>query len=275
MKKTTIFRAPIVFLISAVLSKIIVSIIYLGYRVIDANNKGLLPLDSEKLYESWQLVLNNPVYAYIPVGIICLLFFLFKKNTVTNPFPSKSISWFTGFKTIIFSISFGYFLRSSLSYIADFLLNQGWVNKDYFISSTVAISMNSVEYILQIAVMVILVPVYEELLFRKMFLSDLLTKYSEKISNAIVISVFTGLHGGTNLPYALAVGIITVCAYRNYGNILLPILIHSSFNFIGTVNLDFIQRIAYFEPIIYGFSIGSSLYYIVDYTLQSKRKRGK
>ena len=85
---------------------------------------------------------------------------------------------------------------------------------------------NSVELILAIIAIVILIPIVEELIFRRIFFVRLAKKIGA-IGSMIVTSIFFGiLHEGLGIPGAIIFGIACCIIYMKYQNILIPISIH-------------------------------------------------
>lgn len=84
-------------------------------------------------------------------------------------------------------------------------------------------------------VMVLLAPVAEELIFRKL-LVDRVCAYGE--STAILLSgfLFALFHGNLNqFAYAFTIGLFLAFLYVKTGRVLYPILLHMAINFLGSI----------------------------------------
>ncbi|MBQ3547177.1 MAG: CPBP family intramembrane metalloprotease [Clostridia bacterium] len=107
---------------------------------------------------------------------------------------------------------------------------------------------------LKVVVMVILAPLFEELIFRKLML-DRIGKYGEK--TAIILSAFAFglLHQNLfQFLYAFGVGLIFGYVYMRTGKIRYSVILHTIINFMGSVIAPFmmslfdIQKLANLDP---------------------------
>ena len=74
-------------------------------------------------------------------------------------------------------------------------------------------------------------PIYEEILFRYIFLNRLKKKYSTKKSILINTIIFSIIHiNPIQILYTLILGLIINLSYNKYKNIIYPIIIHLSAN---------------------------------------------
>ncbi|MBQ8879835.1 MAG: CPBP family intramembrane metalloprotease [Clostridia bacterium] len=88
---------------------------------------------------------------------------------------------------------------------------------------------------LLILVVVIIGPIFEELIFRKILL-DRLSVYGDRLAIAVSAISFGLFHGNINqLIYATGLGIILGYLYTRTRNVIYPILMHMLINFIGSV----------------------------------------
>ena len=86
-----------------------------------------------------------------------------------------------------------------------------------------------------ILVAVIIGPIVEELIFRKL-LMDKLGMYGDRIGIIVSASAFALFHGNLyQLFYAFLLGIVLAYVYSKTSNILYPIILHMLFNFFGSV----------------------------------------
>jgi membrane protease YdiL (CAAX protease family) len=100
-------------------------------------------------------------------------------------------------------------------------------------NTTSDLIMNSPEWVI-ILVAVVIGPVFEELIFRKLFI-DATSRYGDRLA-VIASSVSFGIfHGNFNqLIYAGALGLVLGYLYVKTRNILYPILLHVLMNLVGT-----------------------------------------
>lgn len=84
------------------------------------------------------------------------------------------------------------------------------------------------------------VPVIEEMIFRKYLVSLLQKVFSWKISAGISSIVFAILHGQKNFLPFLMNGLIYSWAMKKSGTIVMPILLHVSYNIVAVIT-QFIQ----------------------------------
>ena len=86
-----------------------------------------------------------------------------------------------------------------------------------------------------ILVVVIIGPIFEELIFRKVFV-DAIGKYNIRLAVFISAASFALFHGNiTQVIYTFAVGLILGWVYAKTKNILHTILIHMFINFFGSI----------------------------------------
>lgn len=89
--------------------------------------------------------------------------------------------------------------------------------------------------------MVVVAPIGEELLFRKLII-DRTYKYGSVVSILISALLFGLMHGNfSQFFYAFAIGIVLGYVYYNTGNVYLTIALHASVNFIGSVLTSLLQ----------------------------------
>ena len=85
---------------------------------------------------------------------------------------------------------------------------------------------NEVELVLAIITTALLIPIVEELIFRRILFVKLAKKIGA-IASMITTSIFFGvLHSGLGVPGAIIFGIACCVIYMKYQNILIPISIH-------------------------------------------------
>ena len=86
-----------------------------------------------------------------------------------------------------------------------------------------------------ILVVVIIGPIFEELIFRKVFI-DTIGKYSTPLAILVSAASFAMFHGNiTQIIYTFAVGLILGWVYTKTKNIIYPIILHMLVNFFGSV----------------------------------------
>ena len=86
-----------------------------------------------------------------------------------------------------------------------------------------------------ILIFVIIGPIFEELIFRKVFI-DTIGKYNIRLAIFISGASFALFHGNiTQAIYTFAGGLILAWVYAKTKNFIYPVLLHMSLNFFGTV----------------------------------------
>ena len=98
-----------------------------------------------------------------------------------------------------------------------------------------------------ILVVVIIGPIFEELIFRKIFI-DTLGKYSIGLAVFMSAASFALFHGNlTQVIYTFGAGLILAWVYAKTKKMIYPILLHMFINFVGTVPsllvMDSIDRV--------------------------------
>lgn len=265
-------RIQVFIVIALMVSKIVVSVVYLGYRVADASSKGMLPLDAELLKSDWQAILANTAYGSIVVAIMCLIYYAVKRRKLNVHINKNSISCPLVINWCIFTLALGFGLRMTLSYLIYFAVQTGILDDTNAMIQTVETSSSSIEYLIQLLVFTIIVPIYEELFFRKMFVNDLMNVYERKKAIIIALLGFIMLHTGANVFYSIAVGAVAMFVYLKYGNILLGILVHAAFNFAGFTNIPFVNEFPAITDILYGLSVAICVCYIIFFIRKNKKR---
>jgi membrane protease YdiL (CAAX protease family) len=115
------------------------------------------------------------------------------------------------------------------------------------IENTTADLVNQSDIWSVILVVVIIGPIFEELIFRKIFV-DTIGKYSIGLAVFISGASFALFHGNlTQVIYTFAVGLILAWVYAKTKKMIYPILLHMFLNFFGTVPsllvMDSIDRV--------------------------------
>lgn len=103
--------------------------------------------------------------------------------------------------------------------------------------------------LIQMVIMVILAPVFEELIFRK-FLIDRAVRYGQ--GAAVIISglMFALFHGNLSQAlYAFCIGLLFGFIYVRTGRIRYPIILHCVINFIGSVLSGEILKLLNYEEL--------------------------
>lgn len=94
--------------------------------------------------------------------------------------------------------------------------------------------------ILIVAYMVILGPIFEELVFRYVSLRKAKENYKENTAIIIISTIFALMHSGAiNIIYAFLIGLALAKIYTKYNNILYPITLHISANLMSILISEF------------------------------------
>ena len=273
MKKAKLFRALIWFIAALLLSKFLVAAAYLGYRVIDASSKGMLPMDGVTLKADLDSVLADPTWSGLGTGALCLLFSLFLRRKVKVQVPQQPVKGMAYMHWGIFALAAGMLWRLTISFGYGFLIDWGLMSEADVMTQGVQMAQGDAAYIMQLLSVTLVIPAYEELYFRKLLVNDLLQAYSCKKAFGIALAAFIILHSGTNLLYAPAVGVAALYAYQRYGKILLCMLIHACFNLAGACNIPFVQQFPPIVYILYAMAAAVCIGYVVPFC--RRRKAGK
>ncbi len=103
---------------------------------------------------------------------------------------------------------------------------------------------------LKVVVMVILAPLFEELIFRKLML-DRIGKYGEKTAIILTAFAFGLLHQNLfQFFYAFGVGLIFGYVYMRTGKIRYSVILHTIINFMGSVIAPFMLKLFDIEKLI-------------------------
>ena len=101
--------------------------------------------------------------------------------------------------------------------------------------------IGSTNVLIVILVVVIIGPIFEELIFRKVFV-DIIGKYNIRLAVFISAASFALFHGNiTQVIYTFAVGLIFGWVYAKTKNIFYTIFLHMFINFFGSVPSLFIM----------------------------------
>ena len=110
------------------------------------------------------------------------------------------------------------------------MLTINWLNNEVM----------EINKILLYSYIVIVGPVFEEIVFRYVGLKFAKKEYSEKKAIIIVSILFALLHSGIfNIIYAFLIGVILSYIYIKYKNIMYPILLHISANLMSLLITGF------------------------------------
>lgn len=169
----------------------------------------------------------------LPVYVIAYPFFLFLISRL--PKGEKIEEHKLSPKMVIF----GFMMAYSLMYMSNLLgtvlsLPKALINEDSMINPLADLVIGSNPWI-QMLVMVILAPIFEELIFRK-FLIDRVIRYGEGI--AIIVSglMFSLFHGNISQGiYAFVIGILLAFIYVKTGRARYGMIIHFLINFMGSI----------------------------------------
>ena len=109
-----------------------------------------------------------------------------------------------------------------------------WI-QDY-IELTEMIVSDQGNMLLQIVATVIMVPIAEELLFRGIVLGELNLRYSPRVVVLVQAVLFAVFHmNPIQTLYTFIPGLLLGIAYYYTGNLVIPIIMHMIFNFIGGI----------------------------------------
>lgn len=148
------------------------------------------------------------IYLVICFHILIIIYLYFK-----NKRKEKKLHFKNYFSFVCFGISIAIFLNMIIFYFSS------------------SVNNSSVPIFLAFLSSGIIGPIYEEILFRYIFLNRLRNKYSEKIAILICTIVFSLMHFSIlHILYAFVIGLFLSIIYIKKETIIAPILVHISAN---------------------------------------------
>lgn len=207
-----------IYLIASIIAGGVLGIIYIFASLFSG---GLLPLDVFILENIGYVLIISGVFI---LGLGTLVLFLRK----INPFKYldfRSMSVRDTAVSILMGIGFSLFLNSFMTLIR---IDQFFVDP---ISEQITEMMMSNIFLVFLSIGII-VPIYEEILFRGLIFKELkanLNLVAALVLQGLIFGIFHGnlLQFSYTFPAGIALGII----YLKYGSIWAPILIHLAWNF--------------------------------------------
>lgn len=201
---------------------LIVGIQYLVIAIMNVTNPALLSNINSSL-----LLTMIPMYA---VAMPIIMFFI-KKFIPATRIEKKKMP--VSHWLIIFTICYA---GMYLSNIAGLILTQVIsLVKGSPVANGILDIATSTNLWINIFVMVLLAPIFEELLFRKLLI-DRTVRYGEGISVLFSGLMFGLFHGNLNqFAYAFVLGLLFGFVYVKTGNIKYTIILHMVINFMGSV----------------------------------------
>ncbi len=192
-------------------------------------------------------------------GILLLLgaFIFFKKDYRENDFLYKSSLQPKGFLTAVCGGAGMFMFINVLLIIASSMFDMTALMQQHDLTMQ---SLSAGVTWLNILCLGLLAPVCEEILVRGLCFNRF--RYAIGQKNAIVISalLFGALHytSVVQMCYTFLLGLLLAYAYAKFENILVPILIHMSFNM-----MNFLFEIPVVSQSLTGSTLGYMIYYIL------------
>ncbi|MBB6216593.1 hypothetical protein HNQ80_002697 [Anaerosolibacter carboniphilus] len=119
---------------------------------------------------------------------------------------------------------------------------------------------------------IILIPIFEEILFRGLVMSELKKQIPVSLSIIIQAVIFAIYHGNPLQGiYTFVLGIALGAIYQWSNNLWLPILLHVTYNLLGT--LIFPVLLYYTEPYAWAYMIGGLILLILSMTFLYKKRK--
>lgn len=176
---------------------------------------------------NFRLIISAICNYILPFPI--LLFLMKKLESEKLEKESLSITTFL----LYFCISFTLMIIGNMIGLAITALIGNAIQSD--ITNPIQTLINSSDMILNLIIISIIGPIFEELLFRKLLI-DRTIKYGAKISIILSATLFGLMHGNLNqFFYAFLLGGFFAYVYIKTGKIIYPILLHISLNLMGSV----------------------------------------
>ncbi len=184
---------------------------------------------------NFRLIISAICNYILPFPI--LLFLMKKLESEKLEKESLSITTFL----LYFCISFTLMIIGNLIGIGVTSLIGTAIQSD--IANPIQTLINSSDIILNLIIISIIGPIFEELLFRKLLI-DRTIKYGARVSIILSATLFGLMHGNLNqFFYAFLLGGFFSYVYIKTGKIIYPILLHIFLNLIGSVlSLFVIER---------------------------------
>lgn len=179
---------------------------------------------------------------FVPMYLFALPIFalIMRKIPVQKPIDNK-----ISFGKLIMYFMISYFIISAgniVGTISSFIFSGGKAENHI---AELAMDMNPIK----VVVMVILAPIFEELIFRKLML-DRISKYGEKMAIFFTALAFGLLHQNLfQFFYAFGVGLVFGYIYMRTGRIRYSIILHAIINFMGAVIAPYILKLIDIEKL--------------------------
>lgn len=275
--KVKAFRVVLWFLLFSVITSIILMTSYGFYEGVQAGLQGVditNPEFTKKLEADMNAFISNPTYITLMLAVFCLIYYLIRHKKlnvqIQDNKPSKAIYG----RYFGFALSLGYVLTFAMNLVAGLLIEFNVVTEETINSLAMSVPHEMPGYLFAVLAIAIVTPIYEELVFRKLFINDLLCAFGRKTSLIIACVVFVLLHGiSLNLIYSIAVGTVAIYSYQKYGKILIPILVHIGFNTVGTFDWLFTEEMVVVAIILLCVAVLALIYFVVDFILKRKRQK--
>ncbi|WP_407454178.1 CPBP family intramembrane glutamic endopeptidase [Methanobrevibacter sp.] len=176
---------------------------------------------------NFKLIISSICNYILPLPI---LIFLMKKLDSEN-IEKESLS----IKTLLlyFCISYSLMIIGNIIGLAITALIGNAIQSD--IANPIQNLINSTDMILNLVIISIIAPIFEEIIFRKLLI-DRTIKYGAKISIILSATMFGLMHGNLNqFFYAFLLGGFFAFVYMKTGKLIYTIILHISLNLIGSV----------------------------------------
>ncbi len=187
------------------------------------------------------------VFGFSPLYVIGFpLVFILLKKVKTSPLPRSSLgikNAVSAFLSNIFMMAAGNIIGVALLLILNLLIK---INTE----SAVTELVTSSSLFWKITVIVILAPIFEELLFRK-YLIDRINPYGERFAVLFSAFLFGLFHGNfSQFFYAFGIGIVLGAVYIRTGRIIYTIAYHMLINFLGSIFVPFLMEKSDFSSLM-------------------------
>ncbi len=179
----------------------------------------------ESPYVSWGLQILSMYVVAFPI------FVRYMRPVPKMPPLRDEKLGFINFMRLVFVSYFAMTVGNYISIVITSLIGEGSVLSA---TSSPLDAIEDAPTIVAILVVVIIAPIFEELIFRRTLI-NCLGKYGEKLAIAVTSVAFGLFHGNlSQFIYATIVGFILGITYVKTGRIRYSILLHMAANFLGT-----------------------------------------
>lgn len=268
MKKTArmIGCAMLLYMAGSLAAQIIMTMVAMIIAIVQVMITGGDIMSSMDIVTNGWFLMSVTVVAADIVGPLCAWLFVRKMPSAAIDKRKLSISGVLMSACVCFGTlyAFGYLSEGILWVVAKIF---GTTTEQLNAVNQMSVQFSNLQYILLVCV---LAPIVEELLFRGLIIKKMLV-HGRFAALVLSAAIFGLVHGTiSQIPYALALGLVLGYVYIRFGNIYLNMGLHAVMNFIGGVLYLFVEDVPYIDYIYTGVVIALILGAIVIVVLKRR-----